>query len=179
MPVLACGLLLSAAAPAAASASEAALAATSGAGHANAAATLEQCVTAPNQLERSATFVGEMNAVPGTVRMMMRIEVLERMPKEAAFRTVTYPGLGMWLKASAGVKTYKNLDKVTDLAAPASYRGAIHFRWVGAKGRTIKTLELRTPRCEQPAPGAPASGTLSTPAPTGAPTPTDVAPTGA
>ena len=161
-PLLACACLLAAAVPAAASASEPVLAATSGTGRAIASATLEQCVTAPNQIERSATFVGEMNAVPGTARMMMRIEVLERMPKEAFFRTVTYPGLGTWLRASAGVKTYKNLDKVTDFAAPASYRAAIHFRWVGAKGRTIKTLELRTPRCEQPVPRAPASPPAST-----------------
>ncbi len=64
------------------------------------------------------------------------------------------------------MKTYKNLNKVTDLAAPAAYRAAIHFRWVGAKGRTIKTLELRTPRCEQPlTPRMPASGSLTAPPP--------------
>ncbi len=116
-----------------------------------ASATLEQCVTSVEQSERSATFVGEMTALPGTAHMLMRIEVLERAPREAAFHAVSYPGLGTWLRAASGVKTYKNLDKVTDLSAPAVYRGAVHFRWLNAKGHLIKALELRTPRCEQPA----------------------------
>lgn len=117
----------------------------------SASATLEQCVTAAQQLERSATFVGEMTAIPGTARMQMRIEVLERMPREALFHQVSYPGLGQWLRAVPGVHTYKNLDKVTDLSAPAVYRADIHFRWLNAKGRLIRSLELHTGRCDQPA----------------------------
>jgi hypothetical protein len=119
-----------------------------------AAALLEQCVTAVSQTERSATFTGEMTAVPGTARMQMRIEVLERPEHETVFHAVSYPGLGSWLRASPGVKTYRNLDRVTDLSAPAAYRAAIHFRWLNARGRVIKALELRTPRCEQPAAAA-------------------------
>ncbi len=115
-----------------------------------ATASVEQCVTADAQLERSATFVGEMTAVPGTARMMMRIDVLERSGEEIFFHAVAYPGLGTWLRAAPGVKTYKNLDRVTDLSAPASYRAAIRFRWLNAHGKTIKSLDLRTPRCEQP-----------------------------
>jgi hypothetical protein len=146
---LACALALGAAAQAAPAAQP------GGVSKASASATLEQCVTAVAQSERSATFVGEMTAVPGTARMQMRIEVLEKMPREAAFHAIAYPGLGAWLRASAGVKTYKNFDKVTDLAAPAVYRASMHFRWLNARGRQIKSLELRTPRCQQPA--APAS----------------------
>jgi len=119
-----------------------------------AAATLEQCVTAVEQVERSATFVGEMTAIPGTARMQMRIDVLERGPHAAAFRAISYPGLGQWLRAAPGVRTYKNLDKVTDLSAPAVYRAAVHFRWLNAKGRLIRAMELRTGRCQQPAPPA-------------------------
>jgi len=127
-----------------------------------ATATVEQCVTSVEQPERSVTFVGEMSAIPGSARMLMRIEVLERAPKEALFHAVTYPGLGLWLRASSGVRTYKNLDKVTDLSAPAVYRAAVHFRWLNAKGRLIRSLELRTGRCEEPAPPASSSrGTAS------------------
>jgi hypothetical protein len=117
-----------------------------------ASASLEDCSTAFAQPERSATFVGEMQAIPGSARMSMRIELLERGGSEPTFHPVTYPGLGAWLKASPGVKTYKNIDKVTDLAAPAVYRAAIRFRWLNARGRVIKFLDLRTPRCEQPLP---------------------------
>jgi hypothetical protein len=129
-----------------------------------ASASLEQCTTAVAQMDRSATFVGEMNAVPGTARMQMRIEVLERTPHEVVFHPVSSPGLGTWQRSSPGVKTYKTVNKVTDLSGPALYRAIIHFRWLSARGHVIKALELRTARCDQPgssppaatAPGAPA-----------------------
>ena len=66
------------------------------------------------------------------------------------FHTVTAPGLGVWRGSAAGVKTYTYIQQVTNLSAPASYRGAVRFRWLNAKGRVIKQQELRTPRCEQP-----------------------------
>jgi hypothetical protein len=113
-------------------------------------ATLEQCVTSPEQAERTATFAGEMLAVPGTAKMEMRIEVLERQPKELLFHAVTAPGLGVWRVAAPGVKTYRYLKEVTNLSAPASYRAAVRFRWLGAKGKLIRAQELRTPRCLQP-----------------------------
>jgi hypothetical protein len=121
-----------------------------------ASASTEQCVTSVVAKERSATFVGEMTAVPGTVRMQMRVDVLERGTGEEGFRAISYPGLGQWLRSSPGVKTYRNFNKVSDLFAPATYRAAVHYRWLGSHGRVIRTLYLRTPRCEQPA--APAVG---------------------
>jgi hypothetical protein len=121
-----------------------------------ASASLEQCITSVAQQERSATFIGEMTAVPGTVRMSMRIELLERAGHEANYHSVVSPGLGAWQRSSPGIKTLKSVDKVTDLAA-ASYRAAIHFRWLNARGHAIKTLELRSPRCYEPEVPPPAS----------------------
>jgi len=117
-----------------------------------ASATLEQCLTAETQAERSATFAGEINAIPGSTRMEMRIEVLERVPGETAYHAVSAPGLRVWSSSAPGVKTYKNLNKVTNLAAPAFYRAAVRFRWLSAKGKLLKAEVLRTRRCEQPAP---------------------------
>jgi hypothetical protein len=122
-----------------------------------ASATLEQCVTAVEPAERSATFGGEMTALPGTAHMQMRIEVLEKMPGEPLFRTVTAPGLGAWRSAAPGVRVYKYLKQVTDLSAPALYRAAVRFRWLNSKNRLIRSLELRTPRCDEPAPPSQAS----------------------
>jgi hypothetical protein len=122
-----------------------------------ASAGTEECVTSVVQSQRSVTFVGTMTAVPGTVRMQMRIEVLERGFGQERFHTITYPGLGQWLRSSAGVKAFRNLSKVTDLS-PASYRGVVHYRWLGPRGRIIRTLYLRTPRCEQPAAPPAANG---------------------
>lgn len=128
------------------------------AARAPAAAVLEQCAASGAQVERSATFSGEMRLVPGASRMQMRIEVLMRGPADAAFRPVGYPGLGAWRSASAGVKIYKNLSRVTDLAGPASYRADVSFRWLNARGRTIRTQDILTARCRQPATPAGAAG---------------------
>lgn len=135
--------------------------------------TLEECVTAAVQEQRAAAFSAEMTAVPGTMRMAMRIDLEERIPGEAEFHTVTAPGLGVWRSSDAKVKVYKYLKQVTNLSAPAAYRGFVRFRWLSAKGHVIKRADRLTGRCLQPAappePGptpAPATGTTSTSATT-------------
>jgi hypothetical protein len=146
----ACSLALPCVVPAAARAS--AQAGQSGAeGGAQDSATLEQCVTSVAQVERSATFAGEMTAVAGTVRMAMRIEVQERVPGGALYHTVSAPGLGVWRESDLKVKIYKYLKQVTNLSSPASYRALVRFRWVGARGHVIRRAERATPRCVQPA----------------------------
>jgi hypothetical protein len=117
-----------------------------------ASATLQQCLTTGTQTERSATFAGEMSAIPGSARMEMRIDVLERMPDDLAYHMVTAPGLGVWRSSAPGVKAYTYLKQVTNLSAPAFYRGEVRFRWLNAKGHLLKVAVLRTRRCEQPAP---------------------------
>jgi hypothetical protein len=117
---------------------------------ANVSATVEQCVTTGPQSERAATFVGEMTAIAGTARMEMRIDLLERGPGELQYHAVSAQGLGVWRMSAPGVKVYKYLRQVTDMSAPAFYRGAIRFRWLNARGRPLASAEMRTPRCEQP-----------------------------
>lgn len=118
-------------------------------------ATLVQCLTANEPAERSATFSGEMNTIPGAVRMSMRIELLERTPGETGYHPVLAPGVGMWRTADPGVKSYKHLEQVTNLSAPAYYRALISFRWTGPHWRILKRDEQRSPRCVQPAPAPP------------------------
>jgi len=121
-------------------------------------ASLEQCVTSMVQAERSATFAGEMSAVPGTVRMAMRIEVQERMPQEAFFHTVAAPGLGGWRGSDPKVKIYKYLKQVTNLSSPVVYRALVRFRWEGPRGHVLRRAEHVTSGCDQPAaPPAPAA----------------------
>jgi len=141
-------------------------------GRAIASATLQQCATATiPQTERSATFAGEMTAIPGTARMQMRIELEERAVGESTFRTVTASGLGVWHSSAAGVKIFAHIQQVTNLSAPAVYRGAVRFRWLNAKDHPIKIQELRTARCDQPATQPTAAGSGQTSAtPTGATT---------
>jgi hypothetical protein len=127
------------------------------------AASLEQCVPAVVQTERSATFAGEMTAVAGAARMAMRIDVEERQPGETEYHAVSYPGLGVWRWADPKVKVYKYLKQVTNLSSPASYRGLVRFRWISAKGHVIKRAERVTARCLQPAPATPPEQPSSNP----------------
>jgi hypothetical protein len=128
-------------------------------GKTSASATLQQCATATvPQTERSATFAGEMAAIAGSARMQIRIDLEERALGETSFRTVNATGLGVWHSSTPGVKIFAHIEQVTNLSAPAVYRGALRFRWLNAKGRPIKTQELRTARCEQPAAPSPSAG---------------------
>ncbi len=116
-------------------------------------ATLTQCVTSVSEEERSATFAGEMSAVPGTAKMAMRIEVEERLPHEEAFHVVPAPGAaGAWRSSEPHVKIFKYLKQVTDLSAPARYRALVHFRWMNARGATIHRATRLTHACSEPAP---------------------------
>jgi hypothetical protein len=114
-------------------------------------ATLAQCVTSVTQAERSATFAGEMSAVPGTAKMAMRIDVEQRLPHEPQFRAVVAPGVGAWRSSEPKVKVFKYLKQVTDLAAPARYRASIRFRWLNGHGVTIRRAVRVTRACVQPA----------------------------
>lgn len=136
-----------------------------------ASATLQQCATATiPQTERAATFAGEMTAITGTARMEIRIELEERGPEELLFHMVSASGLGVWHSSGSGVKIFAHIQQVTNLSAPALYRGALRFRWLNDKNRPIKSEELHTARCEQPA----SSATSTTPTGT---TPTSTSPT--
>jgi hypothetical protein len=112
--------------------------------------TLEQCVSAGVQAGRSATFVSQMVATAATQKMAMRIVLEERTRGEAEYHAVPGPGFGVWRPSEPGVKIYKYVKQVTNLAAPAVYRATVKFRWVGDKGKVVKRADLRSSRCFQP-----------------------------
>jgi hypothetical protein len=120
-----------------------------------ASASISQCVTTEG--ERSVTFVGQMTMVAAASRMQIRTYLVQRRAGEQQFHMVSAPGLGTWVEADPGVKTYRELRQVTNLAAPAAYRAVFDFRWLGAHGRVVKRQQLTTSGCWQPAP-APATG---------------------
>jgi hypothetical protein len=141
----------------------------------SASAMLEECVTATVQEQRAVAFSAEMTAVPGTMRMAMRIDLEERAPDELEFHTVTASGLGVWRSSDPKVKVYKYLKQVTNVSAPAVYRGFVRFRWLNARGHTIKRTERLTSKCLQPgvpsepaepgsAPGTTTNSSATTPA---------------
>jgi hypothetical protein len=117
---------------------------------------LTQCVTSVTQAERSATFAGEMTEVAGTAKMAMRIDLEERLPHEPLFHAVLAPGASAWRTSEPKVKVFKYLKQVTDLSAPARYRAVVRFRWLNARGATIRRASRVTKACDQPAAPAPA-----------------------
>jgi hypothetical protein len=114
-------------------------------------ATVEQCLTAATQADRSVTFTGQMETIPGAHRMAMQIVVQEHDPREAGFHTLAAAGSGTWQRSEVGLKIYKYERQVTDLPAPAGFRAIVQYRWLNEKGRTIRRDERRTPVCRQPA----------------------------
>jgi hypothetical protein len=112
-------------------------------------ATLEQCLTSAGQGERSATFIGEMTAVAGTVRMAMRIDLQARVPDAGEYQALD-AGQGAWRWSGPRVKVYRYLRQVINLSAPDDYRALVRYRWIGANGRVIRRAERVTPTCSQP-----------------------------
>jgi hypothetical protein len=137
-------------------------------------ATLEQCLTASDQTQRSATFYGQIETIPGAARMAIQIDVQEHAPGDSAFHTLAAPGLDVWQHSETGVKIYKDVRQVTDLSAPALYRALVQFRWLDEKGHVIKSTTRRTETCRQPSPHS-AAGTPTTTTGTNATTGTSTA----
>jgi hypothetical protein len=112
-------------------------------------ATVEACVASAVQTERSVTFTGQMETIPGSRRMAMEMIVQERGPGETLFHRLAAAGPAAWQRSEAGLKIYKYVRQVTDLPAPADYRAVVVYRWLGAGGRVVKRDERRTPICRQ------------------------------
>jgi hypothetical protein len=113
-------------------------------------ATVEQCITSTVQSERSATFTAHMVAVDTTQRMQIKVQLQQRMHGESEYHTIVAPGLGMWHGSEPGVRIDNYVQQVTNLAAPASYRALVQFRWLSDKGHILKRAELHTAHCLQP-----------------------------
>jgi len=103
-------------------------------------------------LDRRITWVGEMSSRKPGDRMEMRFDVYMRTPTDPTWRLVSAPDLGIWNRAKAGTTAYKFRQKAVNLAAPASYKARVTFRWLGPKGdkvvksRTSKVCEQSDPR---------------------------------
>jgi hypothetical protein len=113
-------------------------------------ASVEQCVPSTEQAERSATFTAQMSAIEGTQRMAIQFEVEERSPAATVWSTVVDPGLSDWRSSEPGVKIYKYVKQVTNLAAPADFRAVVRYRWFDNKGHVLKRATRHTSVCTEP-----------------------------
>src|SRR5689334_7449789 len=72
--------------------------------------------------DRSATFYGRMDALPGTSKMQVRFHLLQRLGIDAAWTRLDVPALRAWHTSQAGVKRLGWKQTVANLRAGAAYK---------------------------------------------------------
>jgi hypothetical protein len=114
------------------------------------------CHSTLDPTSRSVSVTSVMRPVPGTQTLSVRFSLLERTPGAAQAVSVGESGdLGRWLTPSDPTlgrrphDVWKLAKSVSDLDAPAAYRFAVDFRWVGQGGAVLSTGSLRTPLCHE------------------------------
>jgi hypothetical protein len=126
------------------------LAAPAGAADSTARVALLSCTNGLDAGQRTAVFEGRMRRVSGTRKMQMRFALQWRQPGAARWTAIKAPGLGTWVSSSAGVKSYTFTKRIENLAAPASYRVVVRFRWLDSDGHRIDSDEIVSKPCRQP-----------------------------
>jgi hypothetical protein len=98
----------------------------------------------PSQREMSIDAV--MRPLTGTMKMAIRFELLSKTKAHRPSVVVSGRDLGNWLSPSNPTLGQRPADKwtvshpVVGLAAPATYRMRVTFRWTGAHGRLLGTV---------------------------------------
>ena len=111
---------------------------------------LLSCSTGLSAGERTAVYEGRMRRVSGTRKMQMRFVLQWHQTGAKRWSAVKAPGLGTWVSSNAGVKSYTFTKRIENLAAPASYRVVVRFRWLDARGHTIDSDKIVARQCRQP-----------------------------
>jgi CARDB len=114
------------------------------------------CQRALDPGQRTVSVTAVMRHVTHTRRLEVRFVLLSK-SAGTAFAVVNGTGLGTWVSptdpASLGTRpgdVWRLSHPVADLPAPATYRFVVTFKWIGDKGRVIRT-EIRESRtCYQP-----------------------------
>ena len=129
----------------------AALAAPAPAAAAPAAVKVLECTPALEPGARTATFEARIRDTEGDAdRLQVRFALQTRTLGELGYRKVVAPGFGVWLTSDHGVDRYAYAKTVVNLAAPATYRMVVRFRWLDAAGETLRTAKRTSAACRQP-----------------------------
>ena len=112
------------------------------------------CQRALDPANRSVSVTAVMRPVASTEHMALRFDLLGSTPGTAP-RPVKAGDLGVWLSPSNPTLGQRpgdvwNLQKpVVALAAPATYRFKVQFRWTGSQGQVLGTAVRYSARCKQ------------------------------
>src|SRR5438552_3678969 len=97
--------------------------------------------------DRSATFAGRMDAIPGAARMAMKFVLFEKLGRSGGWSRLDVPSLRQWHRATPGVKTYGYKQTVANLHTGGAYKARILFRWTTAGGIGLDTEVRETGVC--------------------------------
>lgn len=115
------------------------------------------CQTALDPPARAIAVTAVMRPLSGTVKLQLEFQLLERATGASVWTPVTAPGLGAWVSPTSPstlgqrpTDVWEVKKPVADLAAPASYRFQVAFRWLGAGGTVLGTSTQMSRICRQP-----------------------------
>jgi hypothetical protein len=97
------------------------------------------CRQAQDPLNRVVGVSATMRPLPGTERMELRFQLLQRLPGDR-FHQIRGGDLGRWRHPDPPTfgqqpgDTWIVKKPVANLAAPAVYRFRVTFRWIGSSG---------------------------------------------
>ena len=107
------------------------------------------CKTGASPDERSATFVGRMRSIPGSIRMGMHFRLLETSPRSGSAPDRS-PDLGPWHNSHKNVERFSYSQTVNGMTPGDSYRVVVRFRWIDASGHVIRRAKRTSAACTQP-----------------------------
>ncbi|HTX07774.1 MAG TPA: CARDB domain-containing protein [Solirubrobacteraceae bacterium] len=114
------------------------------------------CQKALDPPARAISVQAVMRPVTGTARMQMRFVLMRKTASGSAFTMVRGRQLDSWISPQDPTLGQNPGDvwilshPVVDLAAPATYRFRVNFRWIGAQGQRLATAVQTTAGCYQP-----------------------------
>lgn len=112
------------------------------------------CQAALDPGNRSVSVTAVMRPVPGTMHMFVRFDLLSAQPG-AEPTTIRSGDLGKWIKPPDPTlgqlpgDVWSVRKPVVPLAAPATYRFRVSFRWLGARNRLLDQSQQLSRRCDQ------------------------------
>jgi CARDB len=114
------------------------------------------CQTALDPPARAVSVQAVMRPLAGTSKLQIKFELLRQAKPHTRFRSVRGRGLGSWISPTDPTLGRRAGDvwivnhPVVDLAAPATYKYRVTFKWIGSQGQTLGTAVQPSPTCYQP-----------------------------
>jgi hypothetical protein len=113
------------------------------------------CQRALDPAARVVSVTAVMRPVEGTERMQVEFRLLQRLAGARRYLSLGGVGLDTWLEppvptlGQRPADVWRVIKPVSDLAAPAVYRFAVAFRWLGGGGHVLKMLTRSSRTCRQ------------------------------